>query len=163
MAYIIIFMLKIEYKVTATACVHITALTKAVWSITAMCRQISPLAFARHICERSNGLHISVTTLGGLVIELHGVQEVLDSISDWVGPRPPQSACHKRWNSITVLLTRSHQCRRLVHKKAVHVLSCLCNDACKRSLAICRKSRALCLVSRLLSVPIWPACVKQGR
>ena len=48
-------------------------------------------------------------------------------------------------------------------KKAVHVLLCLCNNACKRSLAICRKSRALCLVSRLLSVPIWPACVKQGR
>ena len=39
-------------------------------------------------------------------------------------------------------------------KKAVHVLLCLCNNACKRSLAICRKSRALCPVSRLLSVPI---------
>ena len=38
----------------------------------------------------------------------------------------------------------------------------LCNNACKRSLAICRKSRALCPVSRLLSVPIWPACVKTG-
>ena len=47
-------------------------------------------------------------------------------------------------------------------KKAVHVLLCLCNNACKRSLAICRKSRALCPVSRLLSVPIWPACVKTG-
>ena len=40
---------------------------------------------------------------------------------------------------------------------------CLCNDACKRSLAICCKSRASCPVSRLLSVPIWPACAKQGR
>ena len=39
-------------------------------------------------------------------------------------------------------------------KKAVHVLLCLCNNACKRSLAICCKSRALCPVSRLLSVPI---------
>ena len=39
-------------------------------------------------------------------------------------------------------------------KKAVHVLLCLCNNACKKSLAICRKSRALCPVSRLLSVPI---------
>ena len=68
----------------------------------------------------------------------------------------------ERWNSITVLFTRSHQCRRLVHKKTVHVLLCLCNNACKRSLAICRKSRALCPVSRLLSVPIWPACVKTG-
>ena len=39
-------------------------------------------------------------------------------------------------------------------KKAVHVLLCLCNNACKRSLAICRKGRALCPVSRRLSVPI---------
>ena len=38
--------------------------------------------------------------------------------------------------------------------EAVHVLSCLCDNACKRSLAICRKSRALCPVSRLLSVPV---------
>ena len=47
--------------------------------------------------------------------------------------------------------------------KAAHVLSCLCDNACKGSLAICRKSTALCPVSRLLSVPIWPACAKQGR
>ena len=38
--------------------------------------------------------------------------------------------------------------------KAVHVLSCLCDHTCKRSLAICCKSRALFPVSRLLSVPI---------
>ena len=38
--------------------------------------------------------------------------------------------------------------------KAIHVLSCLCDNACKRSLAICRKSRASCPVSRLLSVPM---------
>ena len=47
--------------------------------------------------------------------------------------------------------------------KAVHELSCLCDNACKRSLAICRKIRASCPVSRLLSVPIWPACAEQGR
>ena len=47
--------------------------------------------------------------------------------------------------------------------KAVHVLSCLCDNACKRSLAICHKSRASCPVSRLLSVPIWPACAEQRR
>ena len=47
--------------------------------------------------------------------------------------------------------------------KAVHVLSCLCDNACKRSLVICHKSRASCPVGRLLSVPIWPACAKQGR
>ena len=68
----------------------------------------------------------------------------------------------ERWNSITVLLTCSQQCRRLV-KKRQSMCYYVCNDACKRSLAICRKSRALCPVSRLLSVPIWPACVKQGR
>ena len=48
-------------------------------------------------------------------------------------------------------------------KKAVHVSLCLYNDACKRSLAICHKSTASCPFSRLLSVPIWPACAKQGR
>ena len=31
------------------------------------------------------------------------------------------------------------------------MLSGICDNACKRFLAICRKSRALCLVSRLLS------------
>ena len=36
--------------------------------------------------------------------------------------------------------------------KAVHVLSCLCDNACKGSLAICHKSRASCPISRLLSV-----------
>ena len=46
--------------------------------------------------------------------------------------------------------------------KAVRVLLCVCDNACKRSLAIFCKSRALCPVSRLLSVPIWPACAEQG-
>ena len=45
----------------------------------------------------------------------------------------------------------------------IAVLSCLCDNACKGSLAICCKIRALCLVSRILSVPIWPACAEQGR
>ena len=40
-------------------------------------------------------------------------------------------------------------------KRAVHVLLCLCNNACKISLAIYRKNWALCPVSRLLSVPIY--------
>ena len=34
----------------------------------------------------------------------------------------------------------------------VHVLSCLCDNACKRSLAICCKSRASCPVSLCLSL-----------
>ena len=47
--------------------------------------------------------------------------------------------------------------------KVVNMLSCLCDNACKRSLAVCHQSRESCPVSRLLSVPIWPACIKQGR
>ena len=39
----------------------------------------------------------------------------------------------------------------------------ICNNACKRSLAICRKSRASCPINRLLSVHIWPTCAKQRR
>ena len=39
-------------------------------------------------------------------------------------------------------------------KKLCHVLSCLCDNACEGSLAICRNNRALHPVSRLLSVPI---------
>ena len=46
--------------------------------------------------------------------------------------------------------------------QAIRVLSCLCDNACKISLAICRKSRALCPVSRFLAVPLWPACAEQG-
>ena len=39
-------------------------------------------------------------------------------------------------------------------QKAVHVLSCLCDNACKRYLAISHTSRASYPISRLLSVPI---------
>ena len=46
--------------------------------------------------------------------------------------------------------------------KAARVLSCLCHNACKRSLAICRKNRASSPVRRLLCVPIWPVCAKEG-
>ena len=85
-----------------------------------------------------------------------GIAQLLASLSTKRAVRvrfPLNPLVSERWNSITLLLTRSHQCWRLVKKKAVHVLLCLCNNACKRSLAICRKSRALCPVSRLLSVP----------
>ena len=44
----------------------------------------------------------------------------------------------------------------------VQVLSCLCDNACKRSLAICCNSRASCPISRLLSGPILLACAEQG-
>ena len=59
--------------------------------------------------------------------------------------------------------TCSSQCHGSVNQSRRHLFSCLCDNACKRSLAICRKSRASCPVSRLLSVPIWPACAKQER
>ena len=39
--------------------------------------------------------------------------------------------------------------------RAVYVSLCLCDNACKRSLAICHKSRKSCPISRLLSVPIY--------
>ena len=79
------------------------------------------------------------------------------------GLRPARSACVRKvelYHCVTDLIPPMPTTSS---RKAVHVLLCLCNNACKRSLAICRKSSALCPVSRLLSVPIWPACVKQGR
>ena len=106
------------------------------------------------------------------------------------GSSPAQSICYRKVeiyqhviNSLPPVLTtgstkavhvhsclRDNACKRslaICHKSrascSVHVLLCLCYDACKRSLAICRKSRASCPVSRLLSIPIWPACAKQGR
>ena len=79
------------------------------------------------------------------------------------GSRPPRSACHRKVEFYHCVIGLLPPVPKTGSKKAVHVLLCLCNNACKRSLAICRKSRALCLASRLLSVPIWPACIKQGR
>ena len=68
----------------------------------------------------------------------------------------------ERWNAIRVQLAFSHQCWRLVQQRQ-SMCYYVCDNACKRSLVICRKSRASCPISRLLSVPIWPACDKQGR
>ena len=61
------------------------------------------------------------------------------------------SICSERWKSIRMLSTCSHQCWPLVQQRQS---MCLCDNACKRFLAICRKSRALWPISRLLSVPI---------
>ena len=44
-------------------------------------------------------------------------------------------------------------CRWLVQQRLCHVLSCLCDNAFKRSIAVCRKSRVSCPISRPLSVP----------
>ena len=46
------------------------------------------------------------------------------------------SACFDNSLAICVSLTCSHQCHRLIHQRPCHVLSCLCDNACKRSLAI---------------------------
>ena len=44
-----------------------------------------------------------------------------------------------------------------------HVLSCLCDNICRRFLAICRRIRTSCLISRLRSAPIQPACAAGER
>ena len=79
------------------------------------------------------------------------------------GSLPARSACHRKVELYHCAIDSFPPVLTTGSKKAVHVLICLCNNACKRSLAICRKSRALCPVSRLLSVPIWPTCAEQGR
>ena len=71
-----------------------------------------------------------------------------------LGSRPPRSACHRKVELYHCVIDLLPPVPTTGSKKAVHVLLCLCNNACKRSLAIYRKSRALCPVSRLLSVPI---------
>ena len=59
------------------------------------------------------------------------------------------------WQFATCMLpTCSRQCHWFVYQWTCHVLSCLCDNACKRSLAIFRKSRVSCSVSGLPSVLI---------
>ena len=78
------------------------------------------------------------------------------------GSSPAQSVCYRKVEFYQNVIDSSPPVLTTGSLKAVHVLSCLCDNACKRSLAICRKSRASCPVSRLLSVPILPACAEQG-
>ena len=70
------------------------------------------------------------------------------------GSLPARSACFRKVEFCHCVIDSLPPVLMTGSKKAVHVLLCLCNNACKRFLAICRKSRALCPVSRLLSVPI---------
>ena len=79
------------------------------------------------------------------------------------GLRPAQSICFRKVECYQNVINFSSPVPTTGSPKAIHVLSCLCDNACKRSLAICRESRASCPVSRLLSVYIWPACAEQGR
>ena len=69
------------------------------------------------------------------------------------GSRTPRSICVRKVEFYHCAIDLLPPVPTTGSKTAVHVL-CLCNNACKRSLAICCKSRALCPVSRLLSVPI---------
>ena len=66
----------------------------------------------------------------------------------------PRSACVSKVELYHCAIDLSQPVPTAGSKKAVYVILCLCNYACKRSLAICHKSRALCPISSLLSVPI---------
>ena len=78
------------------------------------------------------------------------------------GLSPAWSVCFRKEEFYQYVINLSPPVPMTGSPKAIHVL-CLCDNACKKFLAICHKSRASCPVSRLLSVPIWPACAKQGR
>ena len=100
-------------------------------------------------------------TLGG------GVNSTVVSVS--VCPagrpssRPARSACFREVGCYENVIDLFPPVLTTGSTKTVHVLLCLCNNACERSLPIVRKSRASRPVSRLLPVPIWPARVEQGR
>ena len=68
--------------------------------------------------------------------------------------RSAQSACLRKLKFYQGAINLFPPVLTTSSTKAVHMLSCLCDNACKRSLAICRTSRASCPISRLLSVPI---------
>ena len=67
-----------------------------------------------------------------------------------LGSRPPRTACYRKVELYHCVIDSLPPVLTTGSKKAVHVLLCLCNNACKRSLAICRKSRALCPIIILL-------------
>ena len=86
----------------------------------------------------------------------------MDSVSvcqaRFPGSSPVQFVCFRKVEFHQHAIDLSHQCCRLVKQRLCPVLSCLCDNVCKRSLAICRKSGASCPISSLLSaLPIWPA------
>ena len=61
------------------------------------------------------------------------------------GSRPVQSVCFRKVKCFQNVINFSPPVPTTGSQKAVHVLSCLCDNACKRSLSICQKSRALCM------------------
>ena len=63
--------------------------------------------------------------------------------------------CKFLWH-VTFFNSHLYLYAELFHQRLCYLLSCLCDDACKRSLAVCHKSSALWPVSRLLSwMLIW--------
>ena len=71
------------------------------------------------------------------------------------GSGPAQSICFRKVEFYQHVINFFHQCCWLVYQRPCHVLSCLCGNARKRTLAICCKSRALRSISSLLFVPIY--------
>ena len=68
------------------------------------------------------------------------------------GSKPVWSICFRKVKCYQNVINFSPPVPTTGSPKAVHVLSCLYDNACKRSLAICHKSRASCPVSRSLSL-----------
>ena len=105
---------------------------------------------------------MNITTIMGkqinnCLIEFRG-NSTMVSISVCQAGRPGsnsvQSACFRKEEFFQNVMNLSPPVLTTGSPKAVHVLSCLCDNACKISLAIWCKSRVSCPISRLLSVPI---------
>ena len=62
-------------------------------------------------------------------------------------------------NSLAICMspTCTKQCCQLVHQSLSDMSSCLCDNACNKSLAIRRKNSSSCNFSKLFSAPIRPA------
>ena len=103
---------------------------------------------------------LEVKYVGRFVLPTHRLGDRENSImvsisicqAGWPGSSPVLSTCFRKVEFYQGAIDLFPPVLTTGSTKAVHVLSCLCDNACKRSLAICRKSRALCPVSRVLSV-----------
>ena len=76
---------------------------------------------------------------------------------DRPGSRPARSVCFRKVGFYQHVINLSPPVPTTGSAKAAHVL-CLCDNACKRSLAVVRVWHRVPLAD--LSVPIWPACAK---
>ena len=75
--------------------------------------------------------------------------------ADRPGSSPARSACFRKVGFYQRVTDLFPPVPMTGSTKAAHVLSCLCVNACKTSLAICCNSRTSCPVSRPLTVPIY--------